>query len=96
MLDYRGDPAWLVSRAFWQGYSKRIMGRIVPETEGNEREYLRRLFIRYVPERVGGLLRRPLLAQAAHLAVIFVFTAAVGLGYVYALANLNLLETTNN
>lgn len=92
MAPYRGDLWWLVKRAFWQGYSKRIMSLIVPDMRGNEREYLRRVYLRYVPERFGRVLRRRSLAELQQLVMIFVFTFAVGLGYLYALPRRNLVE----
>jgi glycosyltransferase involved in cell wall biosynthesis len=85
LFDYRGNFRWLVGRSFWQGYSKRIMDLILPESTGGEREYLRQLLLQFVPGRIAGLVRRPSLAGAKQLATILLFTVAVGLGYLYAL-----------
>lgn len=92
MFPYRGDPWWLIRRAFWQGYSKRIMGLIVPDMQGNEREFLERVFLGYVPERARRLVRTRSLAEFSQIVMIFVFTAAVGFGYLYAVLTPNLVE----
>lgn len=93
MAPYRGDPWWLIKRAFWQGYSKRVMSHLVPDSRGNESEFLRRVYLRYVPERVGSLLRRPSIAGLLQLTAIFGFTGAVGFGYLYGLVRRDLLAS---
>ena len=80
---YRTRFSWLVKRAFWQGYSKRVMKRLLPDSGGNEATFLRRLLVEFVPQRVRELLQAPTTAKGSQLAAIGVFTAAVGLGYVY-------------
>ena len=52
VFDYRTDPGWLVDRAFWQGYSKRGMEVFVPESTGEESDFLGALLLSYVPDRV--------------------------------------------
>ena len=86
IFEYRTDFRWLVGRAFWQGYSKRVMNLRYPEDEGNEGEYLRELTTRDVPGRLRNLLADPTSAKLAQLLLIFVFTAAVGFGYLYGVA----------
>jgi glycosyltransferase involved in cell wall biosynthesis len=85
LFDYRGDFWWLTKRSFWQGYSKRVMSVILPETAGNEYEFLWKLLFAWIPERVGDLVRRPAGYKLKQLVAIFVFTAAVGLGYAYGM-----------
>ncbi|MCU4925461.1 glycosyltransferase [Halobacteria archaeon AArc-dxtr1] len=87
LFDYRGEFRWLVFRSFWQGYSKRIMDVLLPEAAGDKSAYLTDLMLRYVPSRLKGLVRRPSVAGVAQLVAIFVFTAAVGFGYLYGLAS---------
>jgi glycosyltransferase involved in cell wall biosynthesis len=96
LFEYRGDPQWLVFRSFWQGYSKRIMDRILPEAADDKNEYLKDLMLWYVPDRIYKLIRRPSKAKLLKLVMIFVFTAAVGVGYTYALLRPNLLEDAND
>ena len=86
IFEYRTEFRWLVGRAFWQGYSKRVMNLRHPEDEGNEGAYLRDLVTRYVPHRIRGLLSNPSVPKLAQLLSIFVFTAVVGFGYLYGLA----------
>ena len=83
IFDYRTDPGWLVDRAFWQGYSKRGMEVFVPESTGEESDFLGDLLLSYVPQRIGGLVRSPSVGAALQLVFLFVLTGAVGLGYLY-------------
>jgi len=80
---YRTDPGWLVDRAFWQGYSKRGMEAFVPESTGEESDFLRGLLFSFVPRRIGSLVRSPSLAGLLQLLFLFVLTGAVGSGYLY-------------
>ncbi|MFC6988723.1 glucosyl-dolichyl phosphate glucuronosyltransferase [Haloplanus sp. GCM10025708] len=96
LFDYRADPFWLISRSFWQGYSKRIMDLILPEAKDDKNEYLKQLMFGFVPERVTGLIREPSLPKLEQLVMIFVFTGAVGLGYLYGLATPDLVEESNH
>ena len=86
VFDYRTTPRWIGERAFWQGYSKRGMEKFVPESAGEEGEFLGRLLGEYVPARVSGLLRRPTREGTEQLLALFVLTALVGFGYLYGLA----------
>ncbi|MDZ7731082.1 MAG: glucosyl-dolichyl phosphate glucuronosyltransferase [Natrialbaceae archaeon] len=95
LFDYRGDFRWLVRRSFWQGYSKRIMDLLLPEAKGDKGDYLQRLLFRFVPQRFASLLSRPSTAKVKQLISIFVFTAAVGFGYVYGLLTINRSDLTD-
>jgi len=86
VFDYRTDPVWLVKRAFWQGYSKRGMEVFVPESTGEEGEFLGDLLFRFVPGRVRGLVEEFSMAKLLQLLMLVVLTGAVGLGYLYGLA----------
>ena len=92
LFEYRGDFRWLAIRSFWQGYSKRIMDHIIPEAAGDKNEYLADLLTKHVPERLVSLVREPELAKVKQLVALFVFTAMVGFGYVYAILTPNLLD----
>ncbi|WP_435358641.1 glucosyl-dolichyl phosphate glucuronosyltransferase [Haloarchaeobius sp. DFWS5] len=95
LLGYRGDFRWLVGRSFWQGYSKRIMDHIIPEASADKNEYLADLLLKYVPERIANLVKDPETAKVKQFVAIFVFTAAVGFGYLYAILTPNLLKEYN-
>ncbi|WP_248516815.1 glucosyl-dolichyl phosphate glucuronosyltransferase [Salinarchaeum laminariae] len=84
VFEYRTKPRWLVDRAFWQGYSKRAMEVLVPNTGGTESDYLRDLVFRSTPRRLRGVLSKDAKRQAVQLLMLWVLTAAVGLGYLYA------------
>ncbi len=89
VFDYRTDPVWLFKRAFWQGYSKRAMETLVDgESSGEESEFLGRLLFESVPSRLRSFIKQPRLSKLSQLAMLFVLTAAVGIGYVYALVRL--------
>jgi glycosyltransferase involved in cell wall biosynthesis len=92
LFDYRGEFRWLVFRSFWQGYSKRVMDLLYPDEDGDEADFLRFLFLDRVPRRVQGLVTKPSVAAVLQILTIFVFTGAVGLGYLYALLTPGLLE----
>lgn len=83
IFDYRTDPGWLVDRAFWQGYSKRGMESFVPESTGEESDFLGDLLFSFVPGRLAGLVRSPSPAGVLQLLFLFVLTGAVGAGYLY-------------
>jgi glycosyltransferase involved in cell wall biosynthesis len=85
LFEYRGEFQWLASRSFWQGYSKRIMDLILPETSDDKNEYLAQLLLVFVPQRLSALIREPSIPQVKQLISIFVFTAAVGFGYLYGM-----------
>jgi glycosyltransferase involved in cell wall biosynthesis len=83
VFDYRTDREWLLKRAFWQGYSKRVMDDLVDDTGGEEGDYLRNLVFRFGPKRLAGLCRRPSTARSDQLAMLVALTAAVGFGFLY-------------
>jgi glycosyltransferase involved in cell wall biosynthesis len=88
IFEYRTQLFWLLDRAFWQGYSKRAMATLLPETgEGldEENEFLRRLLLEFVPERIRQLLRQPSLTGIAQLATLCLLTGTVGAGYLYGM-----------
>ncbi|MDJ1430964.1 glucosyl-dolichyl phosphate glucuronosyltransferase [Halostagnicola sp. A-GB9-2] len=89
LFEYRGEFRWLVFRSFWQGYSKRIMDLLLPEASGDKNDYLKQLMIGFVPARLKSLLAGPSLPKVKQLVAIFVFTAAVGFGYLYGLSKSN-------
>jgi len=83
IFDYRTDPGWLVDRAFWQGYSKRGMEVLVPESTGDESDFLSRLLLSFVPQRGRSLVRSPSLSGLLQLLFLFILTGAVGSGYLH-------------
>jgi glycosyltransferase involved in cell wall biosynthesis len=95
LFDYRGEFSWLVSRAFWQGYSKRVMDVLYPDAPDTKSQYLQRLITRRIPGRIRRLVQSPSLPEVAQLASILIFTGAVGIGYLYGILTPNLLEKAN-
>lgn len=83
VFDFRTDIGWLVERAFWQGYSKRMMEDETPEAIGTEWGFLGQLLGTFIPQRVGGLLRRPSLIKVTQLVMFVVLLGAVGAGYAF-------------
>jgi glycosyltransferase involved in cell wall biosynthesis len=87
VFDYRTDPRWLADRAFWQGYSKRAMEGLVPDSTGEESAFLQRLLTEFVPGRLRGLFREPTGEKVLQLFSLLAFTVLVGLGYCYGVAS---------
>jgi glycosyltransferase involved in cell wall biosynthesis len=83
VFDYRTDALWLLDRAFWQGYSKRAMSQLTDEDGDQEGDYLRRLAVEFIPERVGTLVRQPSRPAVSQLLMLVAFTVAVGVGFLY-------------
>ena len=85
IYDYRTEPRWLVERAFWQGYSKRAMETLVPDSSNEESDQLQKLLFLYIPSRIGKLCLRPSKAKLMQLLMLFVLLGATGIGYLYGL-----------
>lgn len=85
IFGYRTKPGWLLERAFWQGYSKRAMETLVPDSSGQETDFLRDLVGKYIPKRIKGLVTAPSLSGLTQLLMLFLLTGTVGFGYVYGM-----------
>lgn len=83
VFEYRTELGWLLRRAFWQGYSKRAMETLVPESGDEETAFLGDLLLRFAPDRLRKTILGPSLSQATKFLMIFVLTACVGIGYLY-------------
>ena len=83
LFEYRGEFRWLVFRSFWQGFSKRLMGILLPESKGDENKYLKILAFQFIPDRIKQIVRRPSLSKIQQLMSIFVFIISVAAGYFY-------------
>jgi glycosyltransferase involved in cell wall biosynthesis len=83
VFEYRTKLGWLLDRAFWQGYSKRGMEMLVPESSEEESDFLGRLLNDFLPGRLGELLLSPSKAKASQLCFLSVLTTVVGIGYLY-------------
>ena len=87
VFDYRTEPAWLVERAFWQGYSKQVMQTVRPGSTDRESKFLFQLISEFIPERTKRLVNRPSIPNLLQLIMIAILTSAVGAGYGYAVLN---------
>ena len=87
VFEYRTQFSWLVKRAFWQGYSKHVMAKLLPDSGGNESDFLKQLLTDFLPARLTDLVRSPSSEKALQLGSVLVFTAAVGLGYGYGIVS---------
>ena len=83
VFDYRTDPWWLLDRAFWQGYSKRAMEVLTPESGSEENEFLKLLLFDSVPGRARELVGDPSPSRVKQLLFLGLFTGLVGAGYLY-------------
>jgi glycosyltransferase involved in cell wall biosynthesis len=87
IFEYRTEPRWLMNRAFWQGYSKRAMDVLLPETGNEETEFLTGLLTDSVPEHLRSVGNDRTAAAVMQFVMLFVFTALVGFGYAYGFVN---------
>jgi glycosyltransferase involved in cell wall biosynthesis len=86
VFDFRTNKRWLGKRAFWQGYSKRALEVIVPETTTDEESaFLRQLLFEFIPGRIKGLLVSPSTPKLKQFVTLFLLTGLVGTGYIYGL-----------
>jgi len=85
VFEYRTDFRWLVDRAFWQGYSKRAMESFVDDESVEESEFLGHLLLTATPNYIRHLISSSSPTVLKRLAVLYVLTALVALGYVYAI-----------
>ena len=83
VFEYRTHRRWLLDRAFWQGYSKRAMESLVPDSSDAESAFLRRLSSEFFPARLRRLLVNPSVEEADQLSMLALLTACVGAGYLY-------------
>lgn len=85
VFTYRTNPAWLFDRAFWQGYSKRAMETLTPDTDTKETAFLEQLLTEFIPVRCRSLVANPSLLSITQLGVLFALTGTVGAGYLYGI-----------
>lgn len=85
IFDYRTDPVWLLKRAFWQGFSKRGVEKLVPDATGEENRFLQQLLFDFAPMRLRDLVRNPSATSLLQFVMLFVFTMTVGFGYLYGM-----------
>ena len=83
---FRTEKRWLGKRAFWQGYSKRALEVLVPETNTDEEsEFLGQLLFEFIPERIKGLATAPSVPKLTQFITLLLLTGLVGTGYLYGL-----------
>lgn len=86
VFDYRTDPVWLVKRAFWQGYSKRGLEKLLPDAgTAEESDFLKFLVLESLPGRTKGLVTGPSLTRLSQLVWLVLLTWLVGMGYLYGI-----------
>lgn len=93
IFERRTNPIWLTKRAFWQGYSKYLIERMLPDgiAREAESEFLRNLVTTWLPERIGRTVTTRSLSSALQFIALIVFTGMVGCGYLYGI-----LDTLSN
>lgn len=83
VFQYRTKVGWLLDRAFWQGYSKRAMETLLEDNDDEEAEFLTRLITDFTLLRIRNIIQSPSIARITQLVMLWVFTATVGIGYLY-------------
>ena len=86
VFEYRTEFWWLVDRAFWQGYSKRAMKDLLPETGDEEGEFLFRIVTKSVPKKCKLDIMNMSVDKMKQLLLLWLFTIAVGFGYPHGIA----------
>ena len=89
VFNYRTRFNWLLKRAFWQGYSKRAMEVLVSETGDEESEYLGQILFEFMPDRLRKAVSEGSVTEGKKFVALGIFTASVGLGYLYGLTKWN-------
>ena len=87
VFDHRTKLGWLMRRAFWQGYSKRMMQSDLPVPIDREWGFLGQLLTTFIPHRMRSLLRRPSVTAVTQLATLGMLVLAVGVGYLSGIAD---------
>jgi hypothetical protein len=85
LFAYRGRFRWLLFRSFWQGYSKRILERLYPQSQSEERRFVRGVLTRAVPGYTVEAVRDGRSAPSLKAVAGLSFIAAAGVGYLYAI-----------
>jgi glycosyltransferase involved in cell wall biosynthesis len=83
VFEFRTDRMWLLERAFWQGYSKRVMDDLVNDGGDEEVEFLELLLVDSLPTRMRNLFLHPSRSQVDQLVMLLSLTACVGVGFLY-------------
>ncbi len=84
VYDWQLQWSWLFDRAFWQGYSKWLLKRSVPDSTGTERSFLRSLFTDSLPHYARLTISERSLKPAGCCLMAFLLTFVVGVGFVIA------------
>jgi glycosyltransferase involved in cell wall biosynthesis len=88
VFGYRTDVTWLLERAFWQGYSKRVMAEVLPKEGGDEEgAFLRQIVVYSVPTRLKRVVLEQEFKLVLQLILLTTLTGLVGLGYLTAAVN---------
>jgi len=95
LFTYRGRAKWLLRRAFWQGYSKRVMHRLYPDAPGTEQAYLRMIVMQAIPSRIRSLRAADRIRMLGQLVMLVGLTTMVGLGYAVATMTPGLIDRVN-
>jgi glycosyltransferase involved in cell wall biosynthesis len=83
VFEYRTEFRWLVDRAFWQGYSKRAMDTMLPESGGEEVGFLKYIFTDAPKVYARNIIYEKNIEKIERVIMVFVFTIIVGAGYMY-------------
>ena len=73
----------LFRRAFWQGYSKRVLEKQSTEPLEDESGFLKYVMLTGVPERIIGMVSMHPWKNFKQLFFLIAFTGTVGIGYLY-------------
>jgi len=83
IIGRRVEIRFLLNRAFWQGYSKRVMEEISPNSLGEEKSFLKNLIVESVPHRIRNMIQSPSISSIEQFIFLFMLTLATGAGYIF-------------
>jgi glycosyltransferase involved in cell wall biosynthesis len=85
VFSYRTESVWLIKRAFWQGYSKYVLDKIIDYSGGEESDFLTQLCFEGLPRYGRQTIRNRSKSSLMKGLFAIVLTISVGAGYLYGL-----------
>lgn len=83
VFKFRTDPIFLLRRAFWQGVSKRGMEKYAETSLDTESDFIKKLLIHLIPNRIYIILRKNWRQGVSQLSFLVLATVAVAVGYLW-------------
>jgi len=82
----KGKVGMILKRSFYQGYSKALLRSMssAPKPIATERAYLRNLLLKFIPQRMGKVLRcSDSITELKKISILLCSISAVGVGFIF-------------